>query len=163
MAPTTIGAPSPGGSSPPGVARQPHTLTILYDERCAVCRRARDWLLAQPCFVPVRLVPAGSPAVRARYGAVPGLGKELVAVDDNGQAWVGPAAFLTCLWATVRYRPWAYRLAAPALAPFAERFFMFVSKRRDRWSAWLRRDDRDCTWCEQLQFWGDDVPPRADR
>jgi hypothetical protein len=71
---------------------------------------------------------------------------------------VGPAAFLTCLWATVRFRPWAYRLATPHLAPLAERFFMFVTKRRDRWSAGLGRDDPTCSWCEQVQFWNDEAP-----
>jgi len=126
-------------------------LFVLYDERCAVCRRARDWLLTQPCFVEVELLPAGSSAARRRFGAVPWLGKELVVADDQGQVWVGPAAFLTCLWATVRYRAWSYRLAGPRLSHLAERFFLLVSKRRDRWSAWLGRDDTDCSWCDQIR------------
>jgi len=126
-------------------------LTVLYDERCAVCLRARDWLLTQPCFVEVELLPAGSAAARARFGAVPWLGSELVVGDDRGYVWVGPAAFLTCLWATVRYRPWSYRLAGPSLAHLAERFFLLVSERRDRWSAWLGREDSDCSWCDQIR------------
>jgi predicted DCC family thiol-disulfide oxidoreductase YuxK len=134
-------------------------LTVLYDEKCAVCRRARDWLLTQPCFVEVELMAAGSPEARTRYGEVPWAGKELVAIDQDGNAWVGPAAFLTCLWATVRYRAWAYRLSGPTLAPLAERFFMHVSKRRDRWSAWLKRDDPTCTWCEKTPSRTDEAPP----
>jgi predicted DCC family thiol-disulfide oxidoreductase YuxK len=134
-------------------------LTVLYDETCALCRRARDWLLTQPCFVQVELLPSGSAVAKDRYGAVPWLGQELVVVDDQGRAWVGPAAFLTCLWATVRFRPWSYRLATPHLAPLAERFFMFVTKRRDRWSAWLGRDDPSCSWCDQVQFWNNPSPP----
>jgi predicted DCC family thiol-disulfide oxidoreductase YuxK len=125
----------------------PKALTILYDERCALCRRARDWLLTQRCFLRVELVAAGSEEARRRFGAVPWLGTELVVADDLGRVWVGPAAFLTCLWATVRYRPWAYVLAGPRLAPLAERFFKLVSKRRDRWSARLD-DGPDCSWCE---------------
>jgi predicted DCC family thiol-disulfide oxidoreductase YuxK len=131
-------------------------LTVLYDESCGLCRRCRDWLLTQPCLVEVELLPSGSPESRDRVGAVPWLGKELVAVDDRGRVWVGPAAFLTCLWATVRYRAWAYRLAGPRLAPLAERFFMLVSKRRDRWSAWLGRDDPNCTWCDEIGFYWSD-------
>jgi len=131
-------------------------LTVLYDESCGLCRRCRDWLLTQPCLVEVELLPSGSPESKDRFGALPWLGKELVAVDDGGRVWVGPAAFLTCLWATVRYRPWAYRLAGPRLAPLAERFFMLVSKRRDRWSAWLARDDPNCTWCDQIGFYWSD-------
>jgi predicted DCC family thiol-disulfide oxidoreductase YuxK len=125
-------------------------LTILYDETCGFCRRCRDWLLAQSCLVQVELLPAGSVVARERYGAVPWLGRELVAVDDRGRVWVGPAAFLTCLWATARYRPWAYRLAGPKLASMTERFFMHVTKNRDRWSAWHEGPDPDCTWCDQL-------------
>jgi predicted DCC family thiol-disulfide oxidoreductase YuxK len=133
-------------------------LTVLYDERCALCRRARDWLLTQPCLVEVELVASGSAVAKERYGAVPWLGAELVAADQEGRVWVGPAAFLTCLWATVRYRPWAYRLSGPTLVPLAERFFMFISKRRDRWSAWLGREDPSCSWCDQVQFWNPDMP-----
>ena len=127
-------------------------LSVLYDERCAFCRRCRDWLLAQACLVEVELLPAGSETARERYGEVPWLGKELVVVDDRGRVWVGPGAYLMCMWATVRYRPWSYLLSQPRFAPHAARFFMFVSRRRDRWSAWLSRNDPDCTWCDELRL-----------
>jgi predicted DCC family thiol-disulfide oxidoreductase YuxK len=133
----------------PASRASPTTRTVLFDERCALCRRCRDWLLTQPCHCPVILMPSGSEEARRRFGAVPWLGQELVAVDDQGRVWVGPAAFLTCLWATVRFRSWAYRLAGPHLAPLAEAFFRIVSKRRDRWSAWLDRDRDECTWCDR--------------
>ena len=123
-------------------------LTILYDERCAVCRRARDWLLTQPCLVPVELLAAGSDEAQRRYRGVPWLGEELVAVDDHGNAWIGPSAFLASMWATARYRPWAFALSRPGLAPYAESFFHWVSKRRGGWSARLSKEDQECTWCE---------------
>lgn len=125
----------------------PARLTILYDETCALCRRARDWLLTQPCLVEVELLPAGSAEARTRYGALPWLGAELVAVDDRGNAWVGPPAFLACMWATRRYRTWAFRLSRPSLMPRAEQFFRWVSRRRDRFGSWI--DDDGCSWCEQ--------------
>jgi predicted DCC family thiol-disulfide oxidoreductase YuxK len=127
-------------------------LTVLYDERCAVCRRAKGWLASQPCLVEVELLPAGSPEAHARYAGLPWLGHELVAIDDEGNGWIGPAAFLTCLWATVRYRAWSYRLSGRFLAPLAERFFMMVSKRRVRWSEWLGPEDADCSWCDQVSL-----------
>jgi predicted DCC family thiol-disulfide oxidoreductase YuxK len=128
----------------------PRSLTVLYDERCALCRRCRDWLLTQPCLLPVRLVPAGSVVRDARHTSVePWLGKELVVVDDAGRSWVGPAAFLTCLWATARYRSVSYVLSRPGLAPLAERFFLFVSKRRDRFSTWVHETD-DCSYCDAV-------------
>ncbi|MFY9588140.1 MAG: DCC1-like thiol-disulfide oxidoreductase family protein [Actinomycetota bacterium] len=130
-------------------------LTILYDERCAVCRRARDWLLTQPCLVEVELMAAGSIEATERYGSFPWLGSELIAVDDQGRAWVGPAAFIAAMWATRRYRSWAYRLSRPHLAPHAERFFHWISLHRDRWSVWLgRTEDLDCSWCDEGRVWG---------
>lgn len=127
---------------------QADALTVLFDESCALCRRARDWLLTQPCLVEVHLLPAGDPAVRARYHrAERWLGKELVVVAGDGRTWVGPAAFLMCMWATARYRGWAYRLARPGLAPLAEGFFRLVSRRRDRIGAWIGKGDPECSWC----------------
>ncbi len=143
--------------TPPSPRPQTQRLIVLYDETCALCRRARDWLLGQPCRLPVELIPAGSAMARRRYGSLPWVGQELVVADDLGNVWIGPAAFLTCLWATVRYRKWAYLLSAPALAPFAERFFIHVSKRRDRWSAWLvGRPDDECSWCDEIGLFAGD-------
>ncbi|HEX9697788.1 MAG TPA: DCC1-like thiol-disulfide oxidoreductase family protein [Actinomycetota bacterium] len=124
----------------------PKQLWVLYDETCAFCRRCCEWLATQPCRIPVGLLPAGSDEARQRFGAMPWLGEELIAVDERGRAWVGPAAFLTCLWATARYRGWSYRLSGPALAPLARRFFTLISKRRARWSGWVA-GDADCAWC----------------
>ncbi|MGH8927732.1 MAG: DCC1-like thiol-disulfide oxidoreductase family protein [Acidimicrobiia bacterium] len=123
-------------------------LTVVYDETCALCRRARDWLLAQPCYLPIEVLAAGSPAAQARFGGVPWLGRELVVADDLGNTWVGPAAFLTCLWATRRYRAWSYRLSGTALAPLAERFFYVLSKQRRRFGAYVG-EDIECSWCER--------------
>jgi len=126
----------------------PGKLTILYDEECEVCRRARDWLMTQPCLVPVELIPAGSEFAKANYGSVTGLGKELVAVDDAGNAWIGPSAFIASMWATARYRRWAFRLSQPRWAPHAEQFFTWISEKRIRWSAWLD-EEIECSWCEK--------------
>lgn len=110
-------------------------LTVLYDEQCALCRRSAEWLLDQPCLVPVLLMPAGSSAARELYGSLPWFGDQLVVVADSGEVWAGSAAFLVCLWALARYRELAFCLAAPSLAPLAERFFRWVSAKRGKWSA----------------------------
>ena len=128
-------------------------LTVLYDERCGFCRRCRDWLASQPCLEEVELLPSGSGRAMLRFGAVPWLGNELVVADDEGHVWIGPAAFIVCLWATARYRSWSYVLSRPGMAKHAERFFMHVSKRRNRYASWLSRaDQEDCTYCDDLGF-----------
>jgi predicted DCC family thiol-disulfide oxidoreductase YuxK len=120
----------------------PERLTVLYDEQCALCRRCRHWLEHQSTYVPLDFLAAGTPAARERYGEVPWLGAELVVVSEAGDLWVGPAAFLVALWATVDYRRWSYRLSGRALAPLAERFFHLISSNRKRIGAMV--GSRDC-------------------
>jgi hypothetical protein len=96
---------------------------------------------------------SGSEGAIRRYGAIPWLGSELVVVDEHGQAWVAPGAFLVCPWATRRYRSWSYLLAKPHLSKHTERFFPHVPKRRDRYGGWLGRKEQDCTFCDELDLW----------
>ena len=131
----------------------PTTLTVLYDETCALCLRCRDWLLAEPCLVRVELLPAGSAEARSRYPqATPWLGAELVVVDEARRAWVGPAAFVTCLWATARFRAWSFRLSSPTLAPLAEACFRWVSRRRGM-VPHRSHHAPGCAECEQRELW----------
>lgn len=107
-----------------------NTLTVLYDESCPLCVRCRNWMLSQPAYLPLELLPSGSAEAKRRYGAVPWLGAELCVVADTGEVWVGPAAFLMCLWALIEWRSWSYRLSGESLAPLAERFFHGISQKR---------------------------------
>jgi predicted DCC family thiol-disulfide oxidoreductase YuxK len=148
----TVEARAPAGlASIPEPVEASTRITVLYDERCTLCLRCRDWLADQPCLLEVELLPAGSAIARERYGAVPWLENELVVVDDRGRAWIGPAAFVTCLWATARYRWLAYVLSRPGLSKHTASFFMLVSRRRGRWSEWLSRKDDDCSWCDDVR------------
>jgi hypothetical protein len=69
-----------------------------------------------------------------------------VVASDDCDVWIGPAAFLVCLWALRDYREWSYRLSGPELAPLAERFFHALSSQRKRIAAFVgppRCDDHD--------------------
>jgi predicted DCC family thiol-disulfide oxidoreductase YuxK len=107
-------------------------LTVLYDGTCALCVRCRDFLAASKTLVPLELLSCQSHSARDRFGGVPWLGEELVVVSDEGDVWVGPAAFLVALWSLADYREWSYRLSGPELAPLAERFFVAISSQRKR-------------------------------
>ena len=109
----------------------PSRLTVLYDADCPLCIRCRHWLEMQPCYVPLDFWATTSAEAIERYGEdLPWLGYELVVVSDRGEAWIGPAAFLMCLWATVEHRDLSYRLSGPTMAPLAEWFFHRVSGNR---------------------------------
>jgi predicted DCC family thiol-disulfide oxidoreductase YuxK len=125
--------PRPSAIPSDGLSEEPvRRLTILYDERCARCRRWARRLAGQRFLVPVELLPAGSSQARARYPHVAAwLGRELVVVDNAARAWIGPPAFVMCLWAMRRSR-WAAALASrPRLAPIANRFLGRLGRRGD--------------------------------
>jgi predicted DCC family thiol-disulfide oxidoreductase YuxK len=117
--------------------RSPRALTVLFDPGCALCQRCCDWMLGQASYVELHFMPCTGVEAKKRYGDLPWLSDELIVVGDEGEVWVGPAAFLTCLWALVDFREWSYRLAGPAFAPLAERFFLALSSRRRAVSALL--------------------------
>ncbi len=124
------------------------TLTVIYDATCALCVRCRDFLEEQASYLPLELLASNSSAARERYSEVPWLGEELVVASDDGDVWIGPAAFLMCLWALREYREWSYRLSGDLLAPLAERFFVALSGNRRsiaRMLAPTRCTDGACT------------------
>lgn len=57
-------------------------------------------------------------------------GANAVVLADDGAWWQGDATWLTCLWATRQYRPWAHRLASPALRPLLRRIVAVISENR---------------------------------
>lgn len=118
-----------------------NTLTVLYDADCELCRRCRDWLSAQPAFVPLEFVAAASDEAAARFGNL-GRGEQLVVVSDDGRVWAGSPAFVMSLWALKEWREWSLRLAAPGLSSLAEAFFRVLSAERRRLAALF--DHRPC-------------------
>jgi predicted DCC family thiol-disulfide oxidoreductase YuxK len=113
-----------------------HTLTVIYDPRCGLCTQIKDWLGRQPAYVALRLLPAGSAEVREHFPMIPS--GELAVISDSGQVWHGDNAWIICLWALCDYRPWAARLASPALRPLARQAFAAVSQHRSVLSRFLR-------------------------
>lgn len=130
-----------GAQATAGALRQ---LTVVYDETCELCRRCRQWLSAQAQLVELRFLAAGSPQGEALYGKTPWYREELMVVSADGHCWVGPEAFIMCLWATANFRNTAYRLRGRALAPMAERFFHSLSDNRPTISSFLAESTHQC-------------------
>lgn len=112
------------------------TLTVLYDFNCGLCQRARRWLEAEPKFLALEFIPAGSDHARYRFPSLslslPDKVEELVVVADDGGVYRGDRAWIMCLYALTEYREWALRLATPRLLPLARSAFQLISEHRIR-------------------------------
>lgn len=107
-------------------------ITVLYDDRCNLCRTARAWLEHQRQLVPLEFVAASSPEALERYPFLDPAQtlEDLTVVGDGGEVWVGAKAWVVCLWALEGKRGLAYRLSTPALMPKARVLVSFVSRHR---------------------------------
>lgn len=108
------------------------TLTIFYDPRCGLCAKFRVWLEAQPKQVVVEFLGYDTPEALRRFPSLLEIGadREVVVLADDGRWWQGSAAWVTCLWATARYRHWAFHLADPVFQPFVKKAVHLLSENR---------------------------------
>ena len=108
------------------------TLTIFYDPHCGLCTRFRAWLEAQPKRVGVEFLGFESAEAEERFPGLSEMGadREVVVLADDGRWWQGSAAWLTCLWATIQYYEWSFRLAAPVFQPFVKKAVQLLSENR---------------------------------
>jgi len=106
------------------------SLLVLYDDDCPLCIRCRAWLEGQRQLVPLRFASCRDAGVQARFRGIRGLGDELVVVADDGRAWVGPSAFLVCLWALDAWRGWSWALCSSLWLPIARWFFTRLTNNR---------------------------------
>jgi predicted DCC family thiol-disulfide oxidoreductase YuxK len=108
------------------------TLTIFYDPQCGLCAGFRAWLEQQPARVRVEFLAYHSAEAARRFPGLPALGadRDVVVLADDGRWWQGAAAWITCLWATLNYQEWAFRLSAPALLPFVRKTVHLLSENR---------------------------------
>ena len=106
--------------------------TVLFDADCALCRRAKEWLEAQPQLVPLEFVPAASTEARQRFPALDHEAtlRDLTVIGDNGEVWRAERAWVMCLWALAEHRLTAERLATPGMLPLARALFGTISPTR---------------------------------
>lgn len=115
------------------------TLYVLYDPKCALCQRLKDWLLVQRSWMGLSLVPAGSEKARRMFPTLQEVAStnDLVVVSDEGQVYLNNNAWIMALYALVDYRDWARRLAHPALLPLVRQAFATISRNRYAISRWI--------------------------
>ena len=107
-------------------------LTVLYDARCGLCAFVREWLGRQRQLVPLEFVAAGSGEAQQRFPSLDHRAtlEEITVVGDGGQVYLGPAAWVVCLWALREHRPLAHRLSTPAGARLARGAVLAAAKWR---------------------------------
>ena len=106
------------------------SLFIYYDDRCGLCSWARGWLLQQPSWVRLHLVPKNAAKAREYFAAHAIDPGELTVVSNEGAVYQGHRAWLMCLYALRAYHRLSHKLSNPLLLPFARQAFDLVSKNR---------------------------------
>jgi predicted DCC family thiol-disulfide oxidoreductase YuxK len=109
-----------------------HTLTLLYDPTCGLCRRVHGWLAEQPKLMELKMIPIKTEAARRRFPALNHelTSEDLTVISNEGAVYFGPKAWLMVLWSLCRYRDWSYRLSSPELLPTTRRVVSMISQHR---------------------------------
>ena len=115
-------------------------LYVLYDPKCELCERLKDWLLIQRSWLGLSVLPAGSDRARKMFPELEKIasGNDLVVISDDGQVFLNDRAWIMTMYALEEYREWAKRLAHPLLLPLARQAFASISRNRHAISRWLK-------------------------
>jgi predicted DCC family thiol-disulfide oxidoreductase YuxK len=115
-------------------------LYVLYDPRCELCNRLKDWLLIQRSWLDLCVVPAGSEQARKMFPELEQIASvnDLAVISDDGQVFLNDRAWIMTMYALEEYREWAKRLAHPLLLPLARQAFASISRNRYAISRWLQ-------------------------
>jgi len=120
-------------------------LYVLYDPKCELCCRLRNWILVQRSWLGLALIEQGSEKARRLFPDLDKIaGKEdLAVISDEGSVYLNDRAWIMVLYAMVEYRDWAARLTHPLLMPLARQAFAALSKNRHWISGLLSSPDTE--------------------
>ena len=118
-------------------------LYVLYDPRCELCCRLKNWILVQRSWIGLALVEQGSEKAKRLFPELDRIaGKEdLAVISDEGAVYLNDRAWIMVMYAMVEYREWAARLTHPVLMPLARQAFAALSKNRHWLSNMLSSED----------------------
>ena len=121
-------------------------LYVLYDPKCELCCRLKNWILVQRSWIGLALVEQ---ARRRRSGCFRNSRRiatkeDLAVISDEGAVYLNDRAWIMVLYAMVEYRDWAARLTHPLLMPLARQAFAALSKNRHI-SRWLSSEDPEAS------------------
>jgi len=114
-------------------------LYVLYDPKCELCCRLKDWLMVQPAWITLEVIPAGSPTARMMFPELEQIagGNDLAVISDDGGVYLNDRAWIMVLYALDEYRDWAARLTHPLLMPLARQAYAVLARNRQSLSRLL--------------------------
>lgn len=118
-------------------------LYVLYDPKCELCCRLKDWILVQRSWIGLAVIEAGSEKARRLFPDLEKIAStdDLAVISDEGDVYLNNSAWIMVLYAMVEYREWASRLTHPLLMPLARQAFAALSRNRRFISSLMSSED----------------------
>ena len=118
---------------------------VLYDPKCELCCRLKNWILIQRSWLGIAVLEQGSERARRLFPELERIaGKDdLAVISDEGAVYLNDRAWIMVMYAMVEYREWASRLTHPLLMPLARQAFAALSKNRHSISRWLSSENTE--------------------
>lgn len=118
-------------------------LYVLYDPKCELCCRLKNWILVQRSWIGIAVVEQGSEKARRLFPELDRIAtkEDLAVISDEGAVYLNDRAWIMVMYAMVEYREWAARLTHPLLMPLARQAFAALSKNRHWLSKMLSSDN----------------------
>jgi len=107
-------------------------LYVLYDPKCELCCRLKNWILVQRSWIGIAVIEQGSEKARRLFPELDRIAtkEDLAVISDEGAVYLNDRAWIMVLYAMVEYRDWAARLTHPLLMSLARQAFAALSKNR---------------------------------
>jgi predicted DCC family thiol-disulfide oxidoreductase YuxK len=118
-------------------------LYVIYDPKCELCCRLKNWILVQRSWIGLALLEQGSEKARRLFPELDRVAtkEDLAVISDEGAVYLNDRAWIMVMYAMVEYREWAARLTHPVLMPLARQAFAALSKNRHWLSKMLSAED----------------------
>jgi len=116
---------------------------VLYDPKCELCCRLKNWILVQRSWIGLAVVEQGSEKAKRLFPELERIATkdDLAVISDEGAVYLNNRAWIMVLYALVEYRDWAARLTHPLLMPLARQAFAALSKNRHFISSMFSAED----------------------
>ena len=125
-------------------------LYVLYDPKCELCCRLKNWILVQRSWIGIAVVEQGSEKAKRLLPDLERIAakEDLAVISDEGAVYLNDRAWIMVMYAMVDYRDWAARLAHPLLMPLARQAFAALSKNRHFISSMLSPENTEALAAE---------------